>query len=452
MPNSLEGRTHLAGRGGASMMRRTGEDPLTYVKGGVVMSHPPAVSRVSDRLLLLITAAAPALSYLAAFTLDNRRTFVDASYRTVTVTQGQAVVVAQIFGMAAALILSAHVLIRGIKAGQQPMTWLALPGVIILIFSYLRHDIDFPSLLGYGVGIPVLLAASVTTIDKTAVRWLGWFGLIFVASIWLVTLFMPSEALKPCRADKCGLGGSLLVGYMSHENILGLFVAFLVPALAFLPAGAFFWGITAMLGTVAATGSRTAYITVAVTFLIAIALRYPQMRRKVIRRRKPNFLQLLGFVPLVSAIVASLAFILLPAAGLTDRGAIWSLIRGELSSALLWGSGSGIFVDAYEGSRTTWLIPHAHSEIGHLLLTGGLFATIPFAIGMAHLGWAAWRYNGLSPIVFAVGPALSFATEVVWSYSFLDSFMWTLFITIALVAVHSRGRPTPWKTPESRFE
>lgn len=395
-------------------------------------------SAIPDRLLLVSVAAAPALAYLAGFTLDTRRTFVDVSYATVVVTEGRAMVGAQILAMAIGGTLAAHVLLRGLLTGHQPLTWLALPGILITGFTVLRGNIDLGTLLGMVVGIVVLLAASVTRIDRAALSWLGGYALAFIASVWVVAMGMPEEAIKECREDKCGLGGGLLQSFMGHEQVLGLYVAFLVPALAFLPRTVFAFGLVAHVTTVAATGSRTAALTVAVTVLVALAL---HRHREGTTARRWRILPLLAVVPAIATATALGAFLMVQAASLTDRGAIWQLIRAELSGTrLVTGPGSGMFAAAFERSETTWLIPHAHNQVANLLVDGGLLALAPFVMGVVTLALIGLICQDARVAAFSAGPALSFGTEIVWNYNFLSSFMWTLFITISFMASHLRGR------------
>lgn len=399
---------------------------------------PPVPSTVSDRALLVGVAAAPALGYLFAFTLDDRRTFVDESYNTVTVNEGNAVVLAQLLALAFCGALGAHILIRGLLAGRQPLTWLAIPAILLTVFSLLRDEFDLANFLGMVVGVVVLLAAPSTRVDDAALTWLGRYALVFTVSVWLVAFVDLQEAFKPCRPDKCGLGGSLMQSYMSHENILGLYVAFLVPALAFLPRGLFLGGLVATTATVASTGSRTAALTVAVTTLIALALTWH--RAAGARRRRPLLMPILSIVPAAASATALGVFLLLPAAGLTDRGAIWELARAHLrGAALLVGPGPAIFQDAFENSDTTWLIPHAHNEVAHLLVDGGVLALGFFFAALLTLAVVGLRSGDARVSAFAVGPSLSFGTEIVWSYNFLASFLWTVFITIALMTPHARG-------------
>lgn len=401
--------------------------------------RPPlgSPSPLSDRLLLVIVTAAPALAYLAAFTLDTRRTFIDANYATVVVTEGRAVVVAQVLAMAVGGTLAAHILLRGLLSGRQPLTWLAVPGLIITAFTILRGNLEVGHVLGLLVGVVVLLAAPAVRLDRPAMAALGVYALGFVAVVWMVALAMPGDAIKVCRPDKCGLVGGLLQSFMGHEQVLGLYVAFLVPALAFLRRPLFVLGLVVHLATVAATGSRTAALTVVVTTSIAVILHYPPTRLVVIRRQ---VLILGAVVPAVATGVSLVTFLAMEAASLTDRGAIWELIRSRLNGTdVLTGPGGGMFEEAFRRSETTWQIPHAHNQVANLLVEGGLLALAPFVVGVVLLAVAGVMLRAPGIAAFAVGPALSFGTEIVWNYNYLSSFMWTLFITIALMASHIRG-------------
>lgn len=417
-------------RGAITALGETGRD--------IVDAPMPQPSSLSDRLLLVSVAAAPALAYLAAFTLDTRRTFVNSSYATVVVTEGRAVVAAQVLSMTISGTLAAHVFLRGLLSGRQPLTWLAIPGVLLTGFTFLRGDAELGNLLGLVVGIAVLLAASVTRIDRAALSWLGIYALAYVASVWVVAIVMPQESITECRPDKCGLGGGLLQSYMSHEQVLGLYVAFLVPALAFLPRSVFVLGLLAHVVTVAATGSRTAALTVAVTALIAFVL---HRRRRVGVASNWRIMPLMVIVPAAATATALGMFLLVRATSLTDRGAVWEVVRTELTgTGLVTGPGAGIFTTAFERSATTWLIPHAHNQVAHLLVEGGLLALSAFVVGIVTLTVAGLLSQDTRMVAFAVGPSLSFGTEIVWSYNFLSSFMWTLFITVALMSAHLRGR------------
>ncbi|MGB7447934.1 MAG: O-antigen ligase family protein [Ornithinimicrobium sp.] len=405
----------------------------------------PSVSRpstLSDMALFVLTAAAPPMSYLAAFLFDSQTTLTDSSYNTVIITTGNGARNVQVLAMAAALLLCAHLFIRGVRRGLNPWTALLLPSVLITLCEFLRGSTDFPGLLGLTVALVVVLTAAVTTVDRRVVRALGLWSVFFLLSIWVTHFLGLGESSKVCRDDKCSFAGFLLQGYMGHENVLGLYVAFLLPTFAFFGTRARWSATTLAVLTVLATGSRTAMLSAFIALVAMLVVRrvWPDPNRPRFERQPVLVARVMAVIPAAATLAALLLFLLAPPGALTDRGDIYALLREYVATSPLYGPGSNVLDKAYEASKTEWLIPHPHSQPGYLLVVGGVVTLTAFLVAMALLAVTGSRRSSLHVTMFAVAPSLSFATEDVWSYDFFGSFFWTLALTVALYSQAARGQ------------
>ena len=402
----------------------------------------PRRSSFADWALFVLVAAAPPMSYLAAFLFDSQVTLTDSSYNTVIITDGNGARNVQVLAMGVALLLCAHLFIRGVRQGLNPWTALLLPSIIITVCEFLRGSTDFPGLLGLGVALVVVLTAAVTNVDRRVVRALGLWSVVFLVSIWAVHFAGLGESSKECRDDKCSFAGFLLQGYMGHENVLGLYVAFLIPTFAFFGARARWSATTLAVVTVLATGSRTAMFSALIALVAMLMLQrtWPRTDRPRSERIPVLLGRCMAVIPAAATLVALLLFLLAPPGALTDRGDIYALLRDYVATSPLYGPGSNVLDKAYEASMTEWLIPHPHSQPGYLLVVGGVVALTAFLVAMALLAVTGSRRTSLHVTMFAVAPSLSFVTEDVWSYDFFGSFFWTLALTVALYSQAARDQ------------
>jgi hypothetical protein len=402
----------------------------------------PGRSSFSDMALYVVVAAAPPMSYLAAFLFDSQVTLTDSSYNTVIITDGNGARNVQVVAMGVILLLCAHLFIRGVRRGLNPWTALLLPSIIITVCEFLRGSTDFPGLLGLVVALVVVLTAAVTTVDRRVVSAVGLWSVFFLLSIWVVHFLGLGESSTQCRDDKCSFAGFLLQGYMGHENVLGLYVAFLIPTFAFFGTRTR-WAATGLaVVTILATGSRTAMFSALIALVAMWMLRrtWPGLQRPRTQRTPVLLARLMAVIPALATLAALLLFLAAPPGALTDRGDIYALLREYVATSPLYGPGSDVLDKAYEASQTEWLIPHPHSQPGYLLVVGGVVALTAFLVAMALLAVTGSRRASLHVTMFAVAPSLSFATEDVWSYDFFGSFFWTLALTVALYSQAARGQ------------
>ena len=402
----------------------------------------PRRSTFTDWALFIVVAAAPPMSYLAAFLFDSQVTLTDSSYNTVIITDGNGARNVQVLAMGVTLLLCAHLFLRGVRRGLNPWTALLLPSLIITLCELLRGSIELPGLLGLTVALVVVLTAAVTTVDRRVVQALGLWSVVFLTSIWAVHFLGLGESSKECRDDKCSFAGFLLQGYMGHENVLGLYGAFLIPTFAFFGNRARWSATTLAVGTILATGSRTAMFSALIALVAMWVLRrtWPDPQRPRTERSPVLLARIMALVPATATLGALLLFLAAPPGALTDRGDIYALLRGYVATSPLYGPGSDVLNKAYEASQTEWLIPHPHSQPGYLLVVGGVVALTAFLVAMALLAVTGSRRASLHVTMFAVAPSLSFATEDVWSYDFFGSFFWTLALTVALYSQAARGQ------------
>lgn len=395
-----------------------------------------------DRLLPLVVAASPAVRELASFVLDSRQTVVDVSFRVVLITDGNAARNAQIMTIAISLALSLHLILGGLRRGQHPFSWIVAPAFVILLSQFLRGSIEFSSLIGLGTALLVLLAAGFLRVDRRSIHYLAIWAIGFTMSTWITFLVAGDTATKECREDKCSPLGVLLTGFMPHENILGLYVAFLIPALAVFSWRPRFVSVLLLVSTIAATGSRTAAASAVLGIVGMHVLRRtwlaPNRQRPISAVARAMTLGTAA-APVGATLVSLAVFFLTPPDGLTQRGAIYAILREELKTSPMYGAGSQGLEQAYYSTRIGYLVPHPHSHVGYLLATGGFLAFGFFLFAMVRLWWIGSRPGGWHVAAFAVAPSLSFATEDVWSYNVSNSFLWTVVVTTALYSNTARS-------------
>ena len=262
----------------------------------------------------------------------------------------------------------------------------------------------------------------------------------------------PLNSQLACRADKCGIFGSLFTGFFYTENSAAQFVLLLVPATITLQSRARVI-FSSMLAAVflLATGSRTSLLT-----LLAICLYVLAHRRAMTAAGTHRIWLLWRLLPLAALAVSTFQFLVLSGSELTGRGAIYAGIRAQLHGyALLVGSGP----DTMQRIFRDGLLRHfqafgEHGEAPHLLVQAGIPALVLFGLGLATLvtnkrPWSREQVGGFGLILAA---SLQFVTEPGWTLSArsLNFVLMLLAVGLFWRGVPRRStpdRPRPRKAP-----
>jgi hypothetical protein len=290
------------------------------------------------------------------------------------------------------------------------------------------HDLQSVFEIVAAIIIVIAAVASPPTL-RTLSRLVHLMNIFAVASLAYAYL-NPFQQLA-CRVDKCGLFGNLFSGFLFQENGAARFVVLLMPAAAVIKSKTYLALTFAIAGAyVAATGSRTSLLSLAIAVMLVIVV-----RRRVLGKSTavtiPWPLRLAPFAGL------GVSFYLLyeaDSSAFTGRGEIYAGIREQLQgSGFIFGSGS----DTVSGLRLAYnaLAFGEHGEAPHLMVRAGIIGLILFAAGMLTIVRKN-RWNAQEAIAFALlfVAATQFATEPAWELELRTMSFTLLVLTAGLLA------------------
>lgn len=244
-------------------------------------------------------------------------------------------------------------------------------------------------------------------------------------------LVLPSTGSFECRADKCGVFGTLLTGYFPHENTFGMQIAAMLPVAAFSPSRGLRWitvGIS--LVSVAATGSRTgeaAWVLAFAAMLWLLGIR-PRLLTWGIRRG-----------PLVAMLVSTGVFLFADQQALTGRGLVYSVIRSHMTGMqLLTGPGEGVLQFATAvGSWGSFQFVTEHSQAANIAERAGAIGLFVFIIILVFRRRVVERQ--MIGLCFAFAVAIEMVTEAVWPLFVRDESFWSFLVFIGFSCGAVRG-------------
>lgn len=211
----------------------------------------------------------------------------------------------------------------------------------------------------------------------------------------------------PCRADKCGIFGNLFVGYLFHENSAARLVVLLIPVAWVVPSRLYLiFTLTGAGVLVAATGSRTSYLTYGAAVLVVLLLRWTQREG---RRDTVQVGRLVRAIPLGVLLASFVVFLFVPSSALTGRGAVYAALRERLEGwMLLVGPGP----DTVASLQLGFQLGGEHGQAPHLLVHAGAVGLVLFAAAMSALllgrRWTLLQASGFGLVLVA---STQFATE-----------------------------------------
>lgn len=306
------------------------------------------------------------------------------------------------------------------------VTLLAMALSIWLLVSAVLRDSWSPT-LALGVGAAVGLFSAVGGLRRTKLRVVPAVLALALTSVWLFALSQPAQAYLPCRVDKCGPQGTLLVGYFPHENYLAFFVAALIPSLLYLRTWVarlvLFYGAAA---TVTATGSRAALLMLMLAGMVLIS-----------KGRAVTFFA--RWAPITALVVSLVVFLYATGSDLTGRGQIYVAIQERLDGLdAAIGPGEETLKSAFLRGDLTFLPAHEHGQAPYLLTHAGFIGLALFAALLVALakvkdvqGHGRDYRVGRGMLTVASG---AFATESLVKAQAMDPFFWILFAVVLLVS------------------
>lgn len=269
--------------------------------------------------------------------------------------------------------------------------------------------LQLPDVMGFVEAVAALAIAVTVVIDppnrRTLVRLTHLLNFT-VVSMLAFGLANFSQQL-PCRPDKCGIFGNLFVGYLFHENSAARLVVLLIPVAWAVPSRLYLAFTLVSSGVlIAATGSRTSYLTYGVALAVVIAVRWTQRngRRDIIKVSR-----LIRAVPLAVLLASLVLFLFVPSSALTGRGAVYAALREFLTGwYLVVGPGPNTVSELQLGFQ----LGGEHGQASHLLTQAGVVGLALFTAAMAALmfgsRWTLLQASGFGLVLVA---STQFATE-----------------------------------------
>ena len=184
-------------------------------------------------------------------------------------------------------------------------------------------------------------------------------------------------------ADKGVLPGQLLSGVFTSTNNLGQFLVLCLPAALLVRPRSYSIVLMAVFGVaIFWSGSRSSMAAAAVVLVFALMLRKTAISRRLV-----------GSLAFVSATVCVVVpFVASGAASaLSGRGNLWRVSIAAWEGSPVIGLGSRWYLEIARmrsdfGSRSIFLVFHAHNQILHILVTGGVLAVAVFGL-FVYLIW-----------------------------------------------------------------
>lgn len=399
---------------------------------------------VASGILLVLLALTYPLVQLTRTALDGVRTVRDVTGAVHFVSDGRAGPMLLLTLSLLAGLLAGHLVLSAWRRGGFVLGVWALLALVVLVAEGLRPDRDVVGLGYAGLTLLVLLAAPLL---RPSQAWLARMGAVLIAtagSLLLYAVAVPGQGWAECRPDKCTVAGGLLVGYYPQENVVGMFLAALLPTVAFIRRS---WarrtGLLLVVVTILLTGSRTAMAATLLALWAYAVLR----RRSDPTRHHGDLAKVVGVLPLLSLAVSTMLVFTLSDLSLTGRGLIFRIVREGWQSSPMLGPGRSVLEDAYYASTVNWYLAHEHGQAPYLLAETGLVGLLLGFVALIVLAVACWVARGPVPAVFALVPALGFLTEPTWEITLRSPYVASLVLTVALVAAALRHSPLPAPAP-----
>ncbi len=398
--------------------------------------HP---GRTTSLLLLLLGVSFPAVQLVKTM-VDRATTVRDVTGAVHFVSEGQAAQLLQLGLVVGGAAVAVHLGIRGLRAGRVSVSSWAVLALVVLVAEALRGRADTTTLVYAALTVVLLTAAGTLRLEG---RDIGLVGLVVggtAASNLVFAVLNPERGWATCRAEKCSVAGGLLRGYFPQENVLGVFLVTLLPAVAYVRHPVLRWGSVALVVVaVVLTGSRTATAAIVLGLWAYAVVR----RRATPGRDHGDAAKVAALFPLGTFLVSTVLLVSLPDMALTGRGLIFRIVREAWRDEPLLGPGRESLYDAYYSSMANWYLAHEHGQAAYALNSAGLLGMLLMVVALVGIVRASWVSGGALPALFALVPALGFLTEPTWEVSARGPYLVSLLLTVTLTAQALRREPLP---------
>ena len=415
----------------------------TTADGSVDPERPPLTESLGGPggLILLLGTLAVMLYAFLAKVVDGRVESTDSVGRTVVYEGG-----GNSAGLVAALclFLAACVALSQILSWRFPRArigsafgWSALFlvgwwGLVTLV----RGDGAATLLSGPIIGAVLLVGVITTPPTLALMSALNWVRDAMVVGSILFSLLSPQYGQAECRADKCGLFGSMWTGLFPNENAASAQLLLLAPALVVASRTRLLISASLLTVLILGAGSRT---SLAAWFLGLVVILY--LRRRIGVDGEANAPLALRAVPLASLGLSGLIFWQAHDDDLSGRGHIYDFIKDKLAYAsdLVLGPGP----DAMEGVLGGFVVTE-HGQVPYLLVNQGLPGLVIFTCALACLLLPLRGTAAAVAVVAVVIASARFATEVGMPLNPRTMEFVVLLWAVGLIAhsARTRGRDT----------
>jgi hypothetical protein len=386
-------------------------------------------ARAADWLIISLLVSVP-VTNLAIKTLDSG-TFTRTQYESLGwQANGNAARYLGLLAMLAATLFA----VRAYTSGRQTpalgaVSWalLALP-VWLFIAGRLQGNWEPAAIALDALSILLCFAVALSPASPDLPYRLGVAAVVIVWSAALFMILRSDLSQVSCRADKCGLGGAIEQSFFTHENLLALFIAVLLPFLA--ATSVIIRRCTFALGAslVLLSGSRSGLLALA---LAAFVL--PALRGRAGGRRSLLHTILKG-APILGLLVSAYVFTFAEGLDLTGRGQIYDAVKRGLDGvAWLYGGGSDSLDYAYRyGFTSGFRAAHEHGAVPAALNNGGVVALTILVIAFLAMTRSSVGVRPGWALVTTAVIAASFPTESIWMPHVQAPFLWAYLAVLTM--------------------
>jgi len=237
--------------------------------------------------------------------------------------------------------------VRDLYEGSHPSKASLVYPMVVTALWLLRPKLSALVRLGYLVGLAAVICVVLGAVlpDK---------GLLRTYDGSLVT------------GDKALFNGGILVGFLTHGNNLGQFLAMGIPLVATIPRRSHRLVLLGFTGLALFwSASRSSFLAVGIAVLVALA----------IGLTRPSARTVVGPVLALSpfGLVVLMPFVTTDPEAFTNRGSIWAQSLGWWRDSPYVGLGSDWYqVIGHTSDRLAATVFHGHNQMVQLLVTGGV--------------------------------------------------------------------------------
>lgn len=290
--------------------------------------------------------------------------------------------------------------------------------------------------------LAVLLAAVVARPGRSALLGAAAVGLLLALLGGFQAVLHADSVFRTCRADKCGLLGTLYTGIFTNENTYGLALALSVSFIWMAFRGPVRIILACYVAGIAyVTGSRSAELVAVVSVVILFILR-PSISddpEAATRFSDDTPVGKPALAVLAACSAAFIGFVLpflnLDPNSLTQRPYFWKLARTQLSASPLYGLGSEAWASLYQAGMIPVALTYSvHNQWLDVIYTGGMIGLLFFVLLLVSMLLRAGRAHVVVASCLLIPVLAGSSLERPWSFDISDWLTFTLLATILMPA------------------